>query len=258
MSFLGPVIAIARVSAREILRGRILYGAFVVCLAILSVGFLAAKLSFISPDRMMIDFGVTAVSLCSSAVGVLFGSSLIAKEMERKTWFVVLSRPVSRAQFLLGQYLGLFGVIALNAVILSLAFVLVLGMAQGSILTALYPQLGIALFLAFVEAIFLGAVTVFFSTFSTPTLSSMLAVGVYLVGTNASEFKQALLQSGAGWIRWAVMFLPQLEYFHLGTKVYYRIPISFQYVVTAVAYGGVLTVFFLWLSCFTIRSREIQ
>ena len=253
-TFIRPIYALARVSTWEMLRSRLLYSGFMVCMILLTVGFLAARLSFIQPERILMDFGISAVSICLCAIAILFVATLIPKEVERKTLFIVLSRPVSRTQLVLGQYLGLSCVVAINWLILTFSFLTTLVMTQEAGLQLITRELGVALLLVGVESLFLGAVAVCFSTFSTPALACMFSVGTYLVGSNAAEFK-GVLKAPA---QWMTALLPNLEYFHLGTKIYYRIPITSAYFLGCLAYGVSLIALFLWISCFTIRTRELQ
>lgn len=227
---MGRILAVAINTFREAVRDRVLYAVLGVATFVLLFTLVLAEVSLDQQKRIVLDVGLASISLFSVLVSVFLGSSLLYKEIERKTLYVILPKPIRRYEFLVGKYLGivltctvfiavqgavqicvaalqagvgpkillvLFGMPALLAVLawrardpaaLALPWSLVaLGaavwIARGSGLD-LAPVLA-ALALTVGEIIVLTAVALFFSAFSTPFLTALLTIGVWLAGRSA-------------------------------------------------------------------------
>lgn len=257
---LEVVQAVGKVTFLEIVRDRVLYNILVCAFLLLGVAFLASRLSFIRPERIIMDFGLTAVTLSCCMVGVLTGSGMLTREFERRTIYVALAHPISRAQFLLGKFSGLVAVIAVNWILLSLSYLIILTfVSEGAAIVS--GTLLIALFLGLLQSIVISSVAVFFSTFSTTSVAVMISIGFYLVGNNTSQLRLVAtkLKSPIGSFAMNTLaaVLPNLEYYNLGTKVTYALPVSWKFVSLSILYGLFVVVFLLIFAGFLIQRREV-
>lgn len=250
---LQVVVAVGRVTFQEILRDKVLYNILVCALLLMGMSLLAARLSFVRADRLMVNFGLTALSISCAMIGVFTGAAMLAREFDRRTVFVALARPVSRLQFVVGKYVGLAGVIVVNwlglsALLAGLAALAVPG-GLGAVAT---PILGAAAVLTLAQSLLLGALSVFFSTFSTTSLAVIFSLGLTLVGTNISQLRvlAAKTESAAfsELLRAACAVLPNLEFFSLGTQVTYGLPVDL------VAFGGSLAYAFVFISLLMVAA----
>lgn len=186
----NPILVVAGNTWREVGRDRMLH-----LLGALVVGFVLFSwvLGWLNPEetdqaRMLVDFGLAGVNVFGLLMAVLMGSSLLRREMERRTLYTVLSREVTRNQFLLGKYLGLLAVFAAGLGIVALIMVLyfsVFGASPGwPLLAAVYGNL--------LEIAVLTAVSVLLGSFTTPALSAVGTVTLYLVGHNTETLLEYL------------------------------------------------------------------
>lgn len=116
------ILAVAVNTFREAVRDRVLYGMFGIATAVLIFTLVLAEVSLDQQRRIVLDIGLASISLFSVVVAIFLGSSLLYKEIERKTLYVILPKPIRRHEFLLGKYFG----IALTAFV----FVAVQGAVQ--------------------------------------------------------------------------------------------------------------------------------
>lgn len=254
------VWSVASVSFREIVREKILYNILVIAVLLLGLGFLASRMTYVRPDRIILDFGVTSVSLSLVAIAILVGASLLNREIERRTMFLALSRPISRYQFVIGKFTGLVMVLFVNWFLVSLMFLGILyvsgGIAAGSFTPTLFIALGLLLFQCWMMA----GVAIFFSTFSTTSLSAVLAIGIFLIGNNVSQIHTMALKIHAKAIAWLVDLIgfgiPNLEYFDLGTKVTYGLPVTIKFVLIAISYSLVACALLITLAGVLIHEKE--
>lgn len=257
---LRVVGSVAWVSAREILAEKILYNILVVAVLLMGLGFLASRMTFIRPDRMILDFGVSAVSLSLVAIAAMIGSSLLNREIERRTIFLALTRPISRYEFVLGKFVGLIGVLFLNWIMVSAAFLLILfatgGNGASAISGTLFAALGLLLFQSWIMA----AVAIFFSSFSTTSLSAVLSIGVFLIGNNVSQIHtmatKIAVRAGSLVVDLVGFAIPNLEYFNQGFKVTYGLPIGARFVLIAVGYSIAASALLVTLAGILIHSKE--
>lgn len=250
------VQSLARVTLKELLRDKVLYNGILASLALFFFSLLASNLSFVRASRIMTDFGMSALSVCSLFVAVFLSAPLIGREIERRTFFVALSKPITRAEFVLGKFFGISAVIALNWCVL-VAFFLVF-------LTAMGGQVSMTLLLGtlliLLQSILLAGIAIFFSTFTTTSLSVAFTIGTYLIGINFSQMQLLIAKMGDGSVRellsTAVYLVPAFEKFNLGNQITYALPVSagefFGTLLYGVGFLGVL----LFASFALIQRRE--
>ena len=170
--------AIALNTFKETIRDRVLSVIVVFALAMIVASLWLATISLEQQARMMKDFGLTAVTLFGLVVAVFAAGNLVRKELEKRTVFFIFSKPVGPAQFIVGKFFGLaltvFLVVLGMGVFLFVVTWLVAGDAAGSVL--------LATLLIYFQVVVVMAVTVFFSTFASAILSSVLGVCVFIAG----------------------------------------------------------------------------
>ncbi len=248
------------VTFREVLRQKLLYNILLLAALLFGLSFLASHMTFIGPDRVVMDFGIAAMNLSGAAIAILMGSALINREFERRTIFVALSHPISRFQFLFGKYLGLAGILVLNWLLFSGLLAWIIWSAGGS--ADFTPTYFCAIFFLLLEALVLEAIAVFFSTFTTTALAAVLSIGVYLVGNNISQLRllaTRLLKDdafAAGALNAVAAVFPNLENFNLSFKVTYGLPVARDSVYMTISYAAAAILFALLLAGLTIERRE--
>ena len=250
--------AVGWVTFLEVLRDKIFYNIVLFGLLLFGVSILASNLTFIRPDRVVLDFGVTAVNLACTAIAILTGAGLLGKEFERRTIYVALSRPISRAQFVFGKFFGLSLVLFLNWSLLAITFLVILFTHDGA--ANFHATLVLALGLLFLQSLVMGAIAIMFSAFSTTSLSVIMTTGLFLVGNNISQIRLIAARSKEAEVKVILntisSLLPNLEHFNLGFKVTYGLPVTWQFGLTSIAYGICLTLLCIGFAGYLIRTKE--
>lgn len=251
-----PLFAIAVVTFQEIIFDKILYNFLLFAFLLIGVAYLASQLTFIGPDRVILDFGISAINLSCGIIAVFIGSSMFAREFERRTVFVSLARPISRVQFVFGKFSGLAAVLFLNWLLLCGTELLLYRSLGG----ATYPITFVALGLLWVQSLFLASFAIFFSGFTTTSVSVMLVIGIYLIGNNVEPLRQVLERSKEPWVRDAVgplvHLLPNLSHFNLGFAVTYGMDVSSNFIWTSLIYAFAWIIPLIYLSGRLLDRRE--
>lgn len=261
---IGIVVAIGKVTFQEILRDKILYSGLIVAVMLIAIAALGSELTFIASYRVVLDFGLFAVWAVTAVIGGIFGATIIQREFDRRTVYVALSHPISRAEFVWGKFTGLGLLLALNWLLLSGLFMLVFYLSAGSMLSfeqTFHPTTFAALILYLGQAMMLSAFSILLSSFSTPSVSVMILVGFFMVGNAISQIRMMALKSQnplvSALLDAIARFAPDFESFNLGTKVTYGILVSWGYVGQALLYAAGWIVVSLLAAGFLIRSKEV-
>lgn len=253
--------SIARVTFLEVIRDKLLYNTLGFTTILFFVGILASKLVIsVSPERVILDFGLSAIRLGSVAIGVLVGANLLGREIERKTIQVALSHPITRVQFVVGKFIGIVFVLLVNWLLTLLGYFLLLySFNDGSFYFS--STFFFAVIFAYLEGLVMASLAVFFSSFTTSSLSVIFSVGAYLIGQNASQIQtivDRMAQTFSSQIaRFLVGLLPNLENFNLGSQVTYQLPVSLALVGYGFLYGGTLIALSVLLAGLILSLRKI-
>ncbi|MGZ3708095.1 MAG: ABC transporter permease, partial [Bdellovibrionota bacterium] len=194
-------------------------------------------------------------------VAIFLGAGAMPRELERRTIHVALSRPISRPQFVIGKFSGLAAVLFLNWALLCGAFLTILAFSGDGLSGNFHLVTAWALFCIFLQSIVIASIAMVFSTFSTTSLSAMIAIGFYLIGNNIAQLR-AVSARTRNPVTVAVLdgltaVLPNFEYFNLSTKVTYGIPVGWKFGVVGFLYALLLTSLALGMSGFFIQRREV-
>jgi len=223
---IGRIWAIAANTAREAIRNKLLYTLLFFSLAVMIFGTVLSTLSYVERERMMQDFAFASIRLFSVAIAVFVGVGLIHKEVDRRTVYTILSKPLSRAEFLIGKYTGLILIIWLQVAIMASFF------AAVSLLTG--APLGFshvaALALTAVELALVVALATLFSAFTTPLLASFFSCGIWLAGHLTRDLRDLGANSSSAFVRevtiWLHRILPDLESFNLSIQAAHQLPVA--------------------------------
>lgn len=250
------MLAIARATLAEAIRHRILYLLLVFALVLIVFSRMLALLTVGEDAKIIKDVGLAAINVFGVLVALFVGVGIIFRELERRTVQTTLAAPVARHEYLLGKYLGLGAAVTLNAALMALALFAVLAL-RGAFAWPLVT----AVFLLWIELLFITAAAVFFSSFSTPIFSALFTGATYVVGHLAWSLPmlEQRLPAGAGRTvtRAVYLVLPNLEYGDVRALAVHGVPIPVERVVFASAYGLAYAAVLLAIACLAFRRRDL-
>jgi ABC-type transport system involved in multi-copper enzyme maturation permease subunit len=234
----GRIWAIAINTAREAIRNKLLYTLLFFALGMMLFGTVLSALSYVDRERIVQDFAFASIRLFSVAIAVFVGVGLIHKEVDRRTVYTILSKPLSRAEFLLGKFTGLVLIIWLQVAIMALFFSgvsLLLGAPLG------FTHLA-ALTLTAVELALVVALATLFSSFTTPLLASFFSCGIWLAGHLTRDLRDHGASSSSALVReataWMHRILPDLESFNLSIEAAHQLPVAASDIWFPALYGA--------------------
>ncbi|HXW04687.1 MAG TPA: ABC transporter permease [Vicinamibacterales bacterium] len=256
---------------RESVRDRVPYSLVLFAVLLIASSFLLGQLTAGQDVKIIKDLGLAATAVFGLFIATFIGIGLVSKEVERRSIYALLSKPVSRPQFILGKYAGLVLTLAVNVSVMTLALYAVLAwmtFTESPEFRAAWdapgmdPALLKAIALVFVELMVVTAVALFFSTFSTPLLSAALTFGLYVVGhfnADLRNFDRIVDSTAAVWLaRGAYHLVPDLSAFDVKLQIVHGIPVSAGYMLATAAYGACYIAALLLLSVVIFSRRDFK
>lgn len=251
------VLSIALNTFRENLRDKLLYNLLVFALLMIGSSTLLSKLTLGDFDRLMIDIGLASINFFGILIAIFIGIGLVSKEIDKKTIYTIVSKPVARHQFLLGKYLGLIVTLLVNTVVMTAGLLLVLYAQNVPVHLLLFT----AVALIFVEFMVITAVAMLFSTFTSTTLSAIFTLAIYVIGHLTADLKtfgQTMEGLGRSALEGMYFLLPNLERFNLKGHVTHRLDVPLNDLMLVVAYGMAYTAFLLIVASVIFQRRDFR
>ncbi len=251
------VFVIAHNTFKELIRDRILYGILIFAVLLFFLSLLLGQLSFAEQTRIVSDFGFSAIQISASVLAVFIGGTLVRREIEKKTIFTLLARPVSRTQFLLGKLFGLLSVVVVSVILLAVALAAILSTME------VYPDMYflVALLGVILESVVLLSMIIFFGSFTSPMLAISCVVGVYLIGHSVESLKFFVTKSESGSFQALgqslVAISPNLEVFNWKAHFLYQESRAFIDILYSSSYALAWCALFLSVSSLIFNQKDL-
>ncbi len=243
---------------REAIRDRILYSLLVFALAMIGASVVLSTLSVGGQARIIKDLGLAAIGLVGSLIAVLIGVGLVHKEIERRTLYTIITKPIRRADFIVGKFLGLALTLAVNAVIMGAGLFLLASAMEARFAWDLLLPVA----LTFLKLLVVTAIAILFSTFSTPTLSAIFTLALVVMGSLAEDLKLFAATFGGpilqGMMPALYLVLPNLARLDVGTAVVHGRSVPAAIAGLAAAYGVVYVVGLLAGAVWIFQYRDFK
>lgn len=202
------IASVAFNTFREAVRDRVLYNLVVFALLLVASSFLFGQISVGIERLILVNLGMAAISVFGIMIAIFIGIGLVSKEMEKRTLYSILARPLSRWEFILGKYFGLAGTLIVNAALMSVGFFVALFIQVGHF-DSKDVWLFVALYFIVLELLIVTAIALLFSTYSSPLMSSIFTLAILIIGTFAEDLRSfaGLMHGVSGWIAMGVAHL---------------------------------------------------
>lgn len=251
-------VLIAQNTFREAIRDRVLAGMVIAGLVLLAFTQIALPLAMGEGLRLTTDLGLTAITVLGLLVVLMVGSSLVAKEIERKTIFNLLSRPIGRPVYLIGKWAGLTGALWAVAGVLGLAL---WGVVSLNGHPERFASLAEAVYLTGLELSVITALAVMFSALSTPVLSALYTLGGFLAGQWCDDLRTFALKAPAGMrglLESAANVVPNLTLFNMRALAASGEATSAAHLGLATGYAALYIGCILALAAAAFESRDFK
>ena len=201
---------------REAVRDRVLYNLVFFALAMIAASILVGQVSIGIEEMVIVSLGLSTISVIGLLMAVFIGVGLVSKEMDKRTLYAILAKPVRRWEFLLGKFGGLLLTLTVNTVAMAAGLFLALRLVKQSGDPLEGPVL-IAVYFILLKLALVVALALLFSCFTTPLLSILYTTGLYIAGLFVTEMRnfqsQTMSRALQTLLRWLSYLLPNFENF---------------------------------------------
>jgi len=256
---------------RESVRDKVLYNLVVFAILLIGASYLIGQLTAGQDVKIIKDLGLAATSIFGVFMAIFIGIGLVSKEVERRSIYGLLAKPIERYQLVLGKYAGLVLTLAVNVTIMTVALYVVLGYMTWLTPLAVRttwdapgvdPRMLAAIGLTFVELSMVTAIALAFSTFSTPILSAAFTFGIFVAGRFSADlrnFNQVVDSPAAASLAGALYWvLPNLAPFDVRAQVVHGQPVTLDYLALTVGYGVLYIAAVLAVAVLVFSSRDFK
>lgn len=255
---MSKIQAIAMNTFKEAVRDRILYAILVFAIAMIASTVILATIGAGSGEKVVRDLGLGFISIFGVLIAVFIGIGLVHKEIDRRTIYTIISKPIHRFQFILGKYLGLCLTLFVNVAIMTGALIGIIFAAEG-----LWDfRLAAVSAMILLELMVITGVAVLFSAFSTPALSAIFTLSLFAIGRLLNDLRlfgeQYAGPLAREVIRAIYYLLPNLGRFNISAEVVHGLPLADVFSGMTILYGLLYVVTLLSLTVLIFQRRDFR
>ena len=246
---------------REAVRDRVLYNLLFFALAMMAASIIAGQISIGIEETVIATLGLSAISLIGLLIAIFIGVGLVSKEMDKRTLYALLAKPVRRWEFLLGKFGGLVLTLAVNTAAMGVGLFLALvyvkpTLEQGD------STVFVAVYFIWLKLALVVALALLFSCFTTPLLAILFTAGIYIVGLYVQELRDlpvAVMSSGmTAFTKWLSYLLPIFENFNIMAQAAHSRPVSGAFIAQNTLYAAVYCTIVLTAAILVFSRRNLK
>ncbi|BDG09035.1 ABC transporter permease [Anaeromyxobacter paludicola] len=255
------IAAIAQVTLREALRQKLAVNLLIFAVALVAASIGISTITFGEQYRIIVNLALSSMEIFGTLIAVFLGAGLVSRDVERRTLYPIIAKPVSRGAYVAGRYLGLVATTTLNLLVMAAVFLGVLALyTRGFHFLRDAPLVTVIASLA-VQFAMIGAVATFFSCFTTTTLAAIFSLSVTAGGHLATDLVRYWGKQGeAGrWLgRLTYVLVPNLDVLDFKDAVVYREAVPGHAAVMGLGYGVLYAAAVLAFSAAVFARRDLR
>lgn len=252
------IYIIAFYTFKEILKSKILLNVFFAGIALMVVTYVATEFTYGVPERVTLDFGLGMLSLSSLGISLFLGVGLLSKEIDSRTVYMIIARPVPRYAFIVGKLIGLMGIQFINVLLLSLMTLAITSFLGGEMNSLIFWAIGFI----FLESLMLLLVVVLMSLIANNILSTLISLVILLLGHAVKETQNVLFVKNNPAIEELLKFyhfvLPGFYKLNLKDFIIYKTSLPFSYLGSSLIYGMLYSAFLLCMIIFLFNRKNLD
>ena len=246
---------IAKNTFKQAIRDKILYGILIFALLFIGSVVVLSSLSLGEDIFVIRSFGLAGIYLFGLIITLFLGASIVYDEVERKTSYFLLAKPVTRADIINGKFLGLLAAVGVTTLLMTVAYLAIVMLNGGMFDQMAFLAVGLQLF----EMAILIGTLILFSVFTTPLAAIIYTILIVYIGHLLSVIKDYALKSGGGgkYILMAVYYIfPNLEKFNIRNLAVHQLQISSTEILLTAGYAIVYIILLLFFAKTLLNRKE--
>ena len=244
-------------TCREAIRNKLLYTVVFFLIILLGISSILGSFTMGEVSRFVINFGLAGIELLGVTMAIVTGTGIIYNEIQRKTIFTIIPKPIKRWEFILGKFLGLSIALLFQTILMLIVVILFLFIVGARV----YPIILLGGLFIYLIIILTISITIFFSTFSSPILSGLFAATIYFIGNSLGELEVLIsrisLSSGERLlIDFFYIILPNFSNLNIKNQVVHNTALPGGYALFSILYAVAYMLFMLLLATLIFEKKE--
>ncbi len=265
------LFAVALNVFRESVRDRVFYNLLFFAVLLVGASMLVGQMTAGQDVKIIKDLGLSATSLFGLFIAVFVGIGLVWKEVERRSVYSLIAKPIRRPALVVGKYLGLAITLLVNVAVMAAVLYALLAYMDASTTPSVRaaweapaadPALLVVFLLTYVQLLLVTAIALFFSTFSSPMLSAVLTFGLYVIGhfnADLKHFDAVVTSTPVVWLlRGLYYLLPNLAPFDVAAQVVHGQPVAAGFILMTIGYAAVYIACLLIAASLIFARRDLK
>lgn len=249
---------VAKYTLLEVYRSKVMLSVVFIGIGLLLISYIASEFAYGAPSKVALDFGFGLTSISNLIMAVFIGATLLGKEIENRTLYMILSRPISRASFMLGKIVGLSSVLIINTILLSLISIGIFYYLGGQ----LSPLMVWTAWFSLIEAFIIMLFAILFSLLTSNALAIIFTISVWIVGHSLSSTSKILSAKTNVFFNYTLKIIsgliPDLEKINLKDLLIYEQKVSSEYLFMTQAYIAVYVLALMFIISFLFKNKNLD
>lgn len=255
---MNKALIVARYTFIEVYRSKVMLSIVFIAIGLITISYVASEFAYGAPAKVALDFGFGLTAISNLIMSIFIGSTLLSKEIENRTLYMILSRPISRTSFMLGKVFGLSSVLLINTVTLSLISVGIYWFLNGT-LNSLMFWVG---WFSFVEAFIIMLFAILFSLVTSNALAIIYTITLWIVGHSLSATSKILYAKTSSIFKYSLnlisRLIPDLEKINLKDLLIYEQSIPTSYLINTQIYISLYIIALLLIISFLFKNKNLD
>jgi ABC-type transport system involved in multi-copper enzyme maturation permease subunit len=246
---------------REAVRDRVLYNLLFFALVMMAASIIAGQISIGIEETVIATLGLSAISLIGLLIAIFIGVGLVSKEMDKRTLYALLAKPVRRWEFLLGKFGGLILTLAVNTAAMGAGLFLALIYVKATLERG-DATVFVAVYFIWLKLALVVALALLFSCFTTPLLAILFTAGIYIVGLYVQELRDlpvaVMSPAMTVFTKWLSYLLPNFENFNIMAQAAHSRPVPGAFILQNTLYAAVYCTVVLTGAVLVFSRRNLK
>jgi ABC-2 type transport system permease protein len=242
----------------EVYRSKLMVSLIFLALSLIVISYIASEFAYGAPAKIALDVGLGIMSVSNLIISIFIGATLLSKEIEQRTLYMILSRPISRVSFLFGKILGLSTVLLINSLLLGILSILLFLYFGGEF----QPLFAWALYFSFLEALTVLIFAIFFSLLTNTTLSVVYTIIIFIIGHAINETSKILFLKFSPFLKNILelgsILIPNFYRLNLKDFVLYQQNISNDYLIMTHIYLFFYLVTLISVTSLVFKNKNLD
>jgi ABC-type transport system involved in multi-copper enzyme maturation permease subunit len=255
---MNKTLIVAKYTFIEVYRSKVMVSILFIAIGLVLVTYVASEFAYGAPAKVALDFGFGLTSISNLIMAIFIGSTLLSKEIENRTLYMILSRPISRTSFMLGKVIGLSSVLVINTIVLSIIAIGLFYYLGGHLSSLMIWATWFSLMEAFILMLF----SIMFSLFTSNALAVIYTIVAWIVGHTFTATSKLMFIKAVPIFNYIIKvfscFVFDLDKINLKDLLIYQQSVSLEFVLKTQSYVTLYVVALLIVISYLFKNKNLD